>query len=59
MNLIVHWVDNLGISSTNAELHIGMATHTNLTISMRNCKHRRYIPKIIQMVESGTISNLI
>ncbi len=34
---------------------IGMAMNKNLTINMGNCNHRKYIPMLIDMVESGAI----
>jgi threonine dehydrogenase-like Zn-dependent dehydrogenase len=35
---------------------IGMAMNRNLTIKMGNCPHRRYIPKLIDLVQSGRIN---
>jgi threonine dehydrogenase-like Zn-dependent dehydrogenase len=35
---------------------IGMAMNRNLTINMGNCPHRRYIPKLVEMVRSGAIN---
>jgi threonine dehydrogenase-like Zn-dependent dehydrogenase len=32
---------------------IGAAMNKNLTINMGNCNHRKYIPKLLQMVRSG------
>ncbi len=34
---------------------IGMAMNKNLTINMGNCNHRKYIPMLVDMVESGSI----
>ncbi len=34
---------------------IGFAMNKNLTIKMGNCNHRKYIPKLLQMVQSGII----
>jgi threonine dehydrogenase-like Zn-dependent dehydrogenase len=34
---------------------IGMAMNKNLTINMGNCNHRKYIPKLVEMVRCGTI----
>lgn len=34
---------------------IGMAMNRNLTIRMGNCNHRSYIPKLIQIVRSGSV----
>jgi threonine dehydrogenase-like Zn-dependent dehydrogenase len=35
---------------------IGMAMNKNLTLKMGNCNHRRYIPKLIDMVQSGMVT---
>lgn len=34
---------------------IGQAMNRNLTIRMGNCNHRKYIPNLIKLVQSGTI----
>jgi threonine dehydrogenase-like Zn-dependent dehydrogenase len=34
---------------------IGTAINKNLTVSMGNCNHRTYIPKLVEMVEGGTV----
>jgi threonine dehydrogenase-like Zn-dependent dehydrogenase len=34
---------------------IGMAMNKNLTVRMGNCNHRRYIPHLLDLVESGII----
>jgi threonine dehydrogenase-like Zn-dependent dehydrogenase len=34
---------------------IGMAMNKNLTVNMGNCNHRRYIPRLIEMVQAGRI----
>jgi threonine dehydrogenase-like Zn-dependent dehydrogenase len=34
---------------------IGMAMNKNLTINMGNCNHRKYIPKLVEMVRCGAI----
>lgn len=34
---------------------IGLAMNKNLTINMGNCNHRKYIPMLVDMVESGTV----
>lgn len=34
---------------------IGTAMNKNLTIKMGNCNHRRYIPMLMEMVESGVV----
>ncbi|BAY56204.1 alcohol dehydrogenase GroES domain-containing protein [Leptolyngbya boryana NIES-2135] len=35
---------------------IGMAMNKNLTIKMGNCNHRKYIPQLIDMVQSGMVT---
>ncbi len=37
---------------------IGMAMNKNLTVRMGNCPHRRYIPKLVDMVQAGRIDPL-
>lgn len=37
---------------------IGEAMNKNLTLKMGNCHHRRYIPKLLQMVRAGTVDPL-
>ncbi len=34
---------------------IGMAMNRNLTINMGNCNHRKYIPKLVDLVRSGEV----
>ena len=34
---------------------IGLAMNKNLTIRMGNCNHRKYIPHLIELVQSGII----
>lgn len=34
---------------------IGAAMEKNLTIKMGNCNHRKYIPKLLEMVRSGAV----
>jgi threonine dehydrogenase-like Zn-dependent dehydrogenase len=34
---------------------IGMAMNKNLTLKMGNCNHRKYIPKLLQLVRCGAI----
>ena len=34
---------------------IGQAMNKNLTIKMGNCNHRKYIPKLVDMVASGVV----
>jgi len=35
---------------------IGMAMNRNLTLRMGNCPHRKYLPKLVEMVRNGTIN---
>jgi threonine dehydrogenase-like Zn-dependent dehydrogenase len=34
---------------------IGAAMNKNLTVNMGNCNHRTYIPKLLEMVDGGTV----
>jgi threonine dehydrogenase-like Zn-dependent dehydrogenase len=34
---------------------IGAAMNRNLTVNMGNCNHRKYIPKLVDMVRNRTI----
>ena len=34
---------------------VGEAMNKNLTVKMGNCNHRRYLPKLVAMVASGSI----
>ena len=34
---------------------IGEAMNKNLTIKAGNCNHRRYVPKLVELVRSGAI----
>jgi threonine dehydrogenase-like Zn-dependent dehydrogenase len=38
---------------TDQSFPIGMAMNKNLTVRMGNCNHRRYIPHLLHLVESG------
>lgn len=35
---------------------IGQAFMKNLTLNMGNCNHRKYLPKLLELVRSGTVS---
>ncbi|MGP0175133.1 zinc-dependent alcohol dehydrogenase [Pseudomonas sp. NCHU5208] len=37
------------------EFPIGQAMNKNITVNMGNCNHRRYIPRLIEMVQAGRI----
>lgn len=46
----------IGVYPETAETFpIGKAMNRNLTIQMGNCPHRRYVPKLLEMVRSGVI----
>jgi threonine dehydrogenase-like Zn-dependent dehydrogenase len=34
---------------------IGMAMNKNLTMKMGNCNHRKYIPKLLELVRTGVV----
>jgi threonine dehydrogenase-like Zn-dependent dehydrogenase len=42
--------------STARTFPIGMAMNRNLTLRMGNCPHRRYIPKLVDLVQSGRLN---
>jgi threonine dehydrogenase-like Zn-dependent dehydrogenase len=47
----------VGVYPEKAKLFpIGMAVEKNLTIKMGNCPHRKYIPKLINLVRTGAIN---
>jgi threonine dehydrogenase-like Zn-dependent dehydrogenase len=35
---------------------IGMAMNKNLTLKMGNCDHRKYIPKLVDLVQAGIVT---
>jgi threonine dehydrogenase-like Zn-dependent dehydrogenase len=35
---------------------IGMAMNENLTVGFGNCQHRRYIPRLLDLIESGIMN---
>ena len=37
---------------------IGQAMNRNLTITMGNCNHRRYIPKLVEMMREDAVEPL-
>lgn len=46
----------IGVYPQNATVFpIGKAMNKNLTINMGNCHHRRYIPRLLELVRSGVI----
>ncbi|HET8980747.1 MAG TPA: hypothetical protein VFN87_21520 [Solirubrobacteraceae bacterium] len=34
---------------------IGTAMNKNLTINMGNCNHRRYLPRLVELVRTGAV----
>jgi threonine dehydrogenase-like Zn-dependent dehydrogenase len=34
---------------------IGEAMNKNLTIKLGNCNHRRYVPRLVELVRSGAV----
>jgi threonine dehydrogenase-like Zn-dependent dehydrogenase len=47
----------IGVYPTSANTFpIGTAMNKNLTVKMGNCHHRRYIPKLVQLVRSGAVN---
>jgi len=46
----------VGVYPTSASrFPIGMAMNKNLTINMGNCNHRKYAPKLLDIVQSGVL----
>lgn len=46
----------IGVYPARAEsFPLGKAMHKNLTVTMGNCNHRRYLPELVEMVASGVI----
>jgi threonine dehydrogenase-like Zn-dependent dehydrogenase len=41
--------------STSDNFPIGAAMNKNLTIKMGNCNHRKYIPKLLELVRTGAV----
>jgi threonine dehydrogenase-like Zn-dependent dehydrogenase len=47
----------IGVYPQAAEFFpIGMAMNKNITIKMGNCNHRRYLPRLMDLVESGAVN---
>jgi threonine dehydrogenase-like Zn-dependent dehydrogenase len=51
----------VGVYGDNSSLAIGKAMEKNLTLKMGNCHHRKYIPRLLDLVRSGTVdpSNIL
>jgi len=43
----------IGVYSEKSSFPIGQAMEKNLTIRMGNCNHRRYLPRLIDLVRTG------
>lgn len=49
----------IGVYPNTAQFFpIGEAMNKNLTLKMGNCNHRRYIPKLMDLVETGAVNPL-
>jgi threonine dehydrogenase-like Zn-dependent dehydrogenase len=40
---------------TERHFPIGVAVHKNLTLNMGNCNHRKYLPHLLELVQSGAV----
>jgi threonine dehydrogenase-like Zn-dependent dehydrogenase len=45
----------VGVYGEVSTFPIGNAMEKNLTIKMGNCNHRKYIPKLLELVRNGTV----
>ncbi len=45
----------VGVYGDASSLAIGNAVEKNLTLKMGNCHHRKYIPRLLDLVRSGTV----
>jgi len=45
----------IGVYGDVKHFPIGDAMEKNLTVNMGNCNHRKYIPKLVEMVQAGVI----
>ncbi|HEY4229518.1 MAG TPA: zinc-binding dehydrogenase, partial [Thermoanaerobaculia bacterium] len=46
-------VSIIGVYAEDSQFPIGKAMEKNLTVKAGNCNHRRYIPKLLDLVRSG------
>jgi threonine dehydrogenase-like Zn-dependent dehydrogenase len=46
-------VSIIGVYGEKNNFPIGEAMNKNLTITMGNCNHRRYIPQLVELVRMG------
>jgi threonine dehydrogenase-like Zn-dependent dehydrogenase len=49
-------VSIIGVYGDKNSFPIGQAMNKNLTITMGNCNHRRYIPQLLELVRSGVMA---
>jgi threonine dehydrogenase-like Zn-dependent dehydrogenase len=49
-------VSIIGVYGEKNSFAIGQATNKNLTVTMGNCNHRRYIPQLVELVRSGVLT---
>ena len=49
-------VSIIGVYSEVDSFPIGNAMEKNLTLTMGNCNHRRYIPHLLELVSSGSLN---
>jgi threonine dehydrogenase-like Zn-dependent dehydrogenase len=45
----------IGVYGDKNSFPIGQAMNKNLTVTMGNCNHRRYIPQLLELVRSGVL----
>src|SRR5437868_4090955 len=45
----------IGVYGDKNSFPIGQAMNKNLTVTMGNCNHRRYIPQLLELVRSGIL----
>jgi threonine dehydrogenase-like Zn-dependent dehydrogenase len=46
----------IGVYGEKNSFPIGQALNKNLTVTMGNCNHRRYIPQLVELVRSGVLT---
>jgi len=64
-SMVLHWAVEalakagtfsvIGVYNEGVGLDIAGAMEKNLTLKMGNCNHRRYIPKLLELVRSGAV----
>lgn len=46
----------IGVYPPSVEVFpLGLAMNKNLTLNMGNCNHRKYVPRLVEMVEAGVV----